>query len=147
MLIRRLLHLPLLSALLLCLLASPSGAFGFIWCIGADGHSHASLQTDQAEECGDPRPAAPADTQHALRWGDDPQPHDDCLHIAITGQIGMAGGRDHYPLDEAPATSGSPVPTVFTPQICQELAAGLFPEPPPRTSEPILQHRTIVLLI
>lgn len=147
MFIRRLLHLPLLGALLLCLLASPGGALGFIWCIGADGHSHAKLQTGLPEDCCDPRPAAPADEHDDHGLSAAAQAHDDCLHIAITGQIGTAPGRDHLALDDAPATTGASAATSFTPQICHDVTTGLFTEHPPRIADPILQHRTIVLLI
>lgn len=146
MLIRRPLHFPLLCALLLCLLASPGGVFGFIWCIGTDGHSHASLRTGPGENCGDPQRALPDDDHGDSGISGGTNPSGNCLHVAITGQIGPAGGRDHLPLDEAPATN-SPAALSLSPCICQETAAGHIPGALPRIAASILQHRTIVLLI
>jgi hypothetical protein len=147
MLIRKYLHLPLLCGLLLCLLASPGGAFGFIWCIGADGHSHAKLQAGQQECCCNSQPASPADDHRDAGLSDPMGRHDDCLHIAITGQLGTHTGRDNYLIDQPLVATDPTSATSLALQIRQVLITGIFPEPPHRIPAPILRQRTIVLLI
>ena len=141
---RSLLRLPLLCTLLLCLLAIQGG---YTWCIGADGHNHAKSTLSLAKECCDPHQAAASD-QQGQEPGFSASAHGQCLHIAITSQWSTASSRDSQPLDETAATipsSSSLTSSLQLPVPC--LTNGLIPEPSPRIAEPLLYHRTVVLLI
>jgi hypothetical protein len=144
--IRRFRHLPLLCALVLCLLTSPGGALGFVWCIGADGHSHATPLTAADRDCCSAAQATHADG-HASGLTDNAEDHGQCLHVAVTGQLGAGSSRDGQALDEAPATNRSPLFTSLQPWSGELLTNGLIPDASPRVSEPLLLHRTTVLLI
>lgn len=144
--IRRLRLLPLLCVLLLCLLSSPGGALGFVWCIGADGHSHATPITGPATDCCSAAATTHADG-HPPGLLDNADDHGQCLHFAVTGQLGTGSSRDGRTLDDSPATSRAPTFIPAQSGSAQGLSNGLIPDAPPRVSEPLLHHRTTVLLI
>jgi hypothetical protein len=144
--IRRFHQLPLLCALLLCLLTSPGGALGFVWCIGADGHSHATPLTGAGQDCCSAAQATAADG-HTPGLTGHAEDHGQCLHVAVTGQLGAGSSRDQQALDETPATYRSSLCVVVQPRSGQCLTNGLIPDAPPRVSDPLLLHRTTVLLI
>jgi hypothetical protein len=139
-------RLPLLCALLLCLLISPGGAWGYIWCIGVDGHSHAKATTGSgADDCHPHQDPPSREGDRALTDGSGGL--DRCLHIAITSQFGRDASRTHQPLgDNLPMTSPATLAaSSLLPQ--QQLTNGLIPQTPPRIAETLLLHRTTVLLI
>lgn len=143
---RRLYHLPLLCVLFLCLLASPGGALGFVWCLGADGHNHAKAMTGPGGECCQPhQPAHPDECDSGLAAA--ASEHDQCLHISANGQLGRGSSRDHHSFDATPATTRVAAQISLPPLLEQYLSNGLTPENSLRVSETLLYHRTIVLLI
>lgn len=144
--IRRFRHLPLLCALILCLLTSPGGALGFVWCIGADGHSHATPLTAADRDCCSAAQATHPDG-HAPGLTDNAEDHGQCLHVAVTGQLGAGSSRDNQALDETPVTNRLSLFASVQPWSGQRLTNGLIPDASPRVSEPLLLHRTTVLLI
>ena len=145
MLIRHLHNLPILCLLILCLLTSPVSAFGYVWCVSADGH--AVLEEAMAGDCGldNPTPATDGNTAPALTIGaDDCGP---CLDISPAHQWGSPRTRQEQspasiPAEFAPVAVVSSIPLPDRHQTSHFVATS-----PPRTPEPILHHRTIVLLI
>lgn len=145
MLSRRLHSLPLLCVLLLCLLTSPARSFGYVWCLSADGH--AELETAVAGDCAR-TPAIPAAAgPPALTLVGETDDCGPCLDISPALQWTSTRSRDDAAgsvLPMPPAAVAGVAPDHLHRQL---LTNGLVPDPPPRLSELILQHRTVVLLI
>ena len=145
MLIRRLHKLPLLGLLVLSLLTSPLSSLGYVWCLDADGH--ATLEAAVAGDCGLDNPApTTADplTPSLTGGGDDCGP---CLDVSPSHQWGSPRTR----LADTPSccpAEFAPVTVVRSSKL-PELSLNNHPtaDTIPRTPEPILHHRTIVLLI
>ena len=141
--IRLLLKMPLLCLLTLCLLTSPAISFGYVWCVSADGH--AMLETAFSCDCceGSLVPRAT-----------------DCPNVTLTGNTDCCGPCLAVPA--APCWSSPPtrnteapvsIPAAHAPVVVvtqlsladRFLTNHLVIDPPPRTSDSLLQLRTIVL--
>ena len=143
--VRRLHRMPILCLLVLCLLTSPASSFGYVWCVGADGH--ATLEAALAGDCGMDSPAPPAGDFLApalIAETDDCGP---CLDISSLPRwgSGRARGTDApvsipVPLAAAASAPYLPLPDRLPAHHC---VASLTPRPP----DPIRHHRTTVLLI
>ena len=144
-LIRRLHKLSLLCLLVVCLLTSPASTFGYVWCVSADGH--VSMEAAQAGDCGMDiqAPTITGTPAPSLTGGvGDCGP---CLDVSASHQWGSPRSRqDETPLgfsaEFAPAivAAHSPLPD----RLLNDYPTG---DAIPRTPDPILHHRTIVLLI
>lgn len=144
--IRRLHNLPVLCLLLLALLTSPASASAFVWCIGADGHSHANSTKSTGDGCcGTQQTAQPAACGQELSTEE--QDHGHCLHIALTGQPVLSGSRDSQTPDDAAATEPAACAKAFPHATASHPDARLLAKTTPRMAGPLLHHRTIVLLI
>ncbi|NJC87721.1 MAG: hypothetical protein FIB02_04180 [Desulfuromonas sp.] len=143
--IRRVHNLPILCLLLLCLLTSPVSTFGYVWCVSADGR--ATLEEAMVGDCGLDTPAAPADSAATSSLTIDADDCGPCLDVSPSHQWGSPRTRQNE--------TSVGVPAEFVPVTVKTYA--LFPDqlqtghfavsPSPRTPDPILHHRTIVLLI
>lgn len=145
MLLRRLHSLPLLCVLVFCLLASPVSAIGYVWCFSGDGH--AALESALAGECGQDAQASPAGNFSALILDSEADDCGPCLDIAFTPQWGSSRGRDSETPVSPPSLFAPATFVSFISQIPPFHPNGLMLEPAPRIFEPILHHRTTVLLI
>ena len=145
MLIRRLHKLSFQCLLVLSLLTSPVSSFGYVWCLDADGH--ATLEAAMAGDCGldNPAPTTADPLTPSLTGGvDDCGP---CLDVSPSHQWGSPRSRQ--------ADTPSSCPAEFSPVTLARYSKlpdlSLNNHPPvgtiPRTPDPILHHRTIVLLI
>lgn len=142
---RRLFHLPLFCLLLLSLVTSGARVSGHVWCLSTDGH--ATLETALADDCSmDGDAARPSATPHvALEAGDEDCDH--YLDISSSFEWGSPRVRDLTSQLDLPALPAiAPAPLVASPAD-PALTAGHTPQVPPRLSEQIRHHRTIVLLI
>lgn len=145
MILHRLQRLPIISLLALCLLTSPMSASGYVWCLSADGH--AEMEAALAGDCGldTSTPTPDGLLLSALTAGsDDCGP---CLDISSSHQWGSPRSRhEDLPVsllaDFVPAIVMASVPL---PE--RTLNPCRIVDTSPRISEPILHHRTIVLLI
>ena len=145
MLIRQLLQLSLQCLLVLNLVTSPASSLGYVWCLSADGR--ASLEAAMAGDCGldNPVPTTAVAPAPALTGGvDDCGP---CLDISPSQQWGSPRSRQDgnpasCPAELAAVTVAAhhPVPEriLNTPSVADVIL---------RTPDPLLLHRTIVLLI
>jgi hypothetical protein len=145
MFIRRLHKLPLLSLLVLSLLTSPLSSLGYVWCLSADGH--ATLEAAMAGDCGLDDLAPTGANTPVAAWtggGDDCGP---CLDVSPSHQWGSPRSRQ-ADTSSSFATELSPV-TVATYSKLPDLSLNNHRTAAtiPRTPDPILHHRTIVLLI
>jgi hypothetical protein len=145
MFMRRLHHLPLLCVLVLCLLTSPVLSFGYVWCLSDDGH--AVLETALAGDCGLAGPSPAAAEVPALSLNAGPEDCGPCLDISAALQWGSSRGRDGTSPANLPAPLAPAAVAALTPPVNPFLTTGLIPDPAPRVSEPLLHHRTTVLLI
>ena len=137
------LRVPLLFVLLLCLLASQNG---YTWCIGADVHNHArSTLGPVGECCGSDQATHCDDQEQGLDVS--PDEHGQCLHIAVSTPWDQRSTRDSLVLDESAAAPREPILAATGLLPAPLLTNGLIPETSPRVPEPILRHRTTVLLI
>ena len=145
MLIRRLHKLPFLGLLVLSLLTSPVSSFGYVWCLDADGH--ANLEAAVAGNCGldnlAPTSANPPATP-LIRGGDDCGP---CLDVSPSHQWGSPRSRQHDAPVSLPAELVTVTVAAHTPLPDRLLNDRPPVDASPRTPDPILHHRTIVLLI
>lgn len=142
--LRRLHKLPFLCLLALCLLTSPASSLGYVWCLSTDGH--AAVEAAMAGDCGmdNPVPATAAADGLALTVADDDC--GPCLDVSTAHQWGSPRSRQEetpasIPIEFVPlaVAAHTPVPDSI---LNQRVANAV-----PRTPEPILHHRTIVLLI
>ncbi|MCM2264423.1 MAG: hypothetical protein NDI73_04430 [Desulfuromonadales bacterium] len=143
MLIRRLHKLPFLCLLVLSLLTSPASSLGYVWCLSADGH--AALEAAMAGDCGMDNPAPiPVDTPDpALTVEDDCGP---CLDVSTSHQWGSPRSRQEETAVSIPAEF-APVAMAEYPSLPDPVLNRPAVDAIPRTPDPILHHRTIVLLI
>jgi hypothetical protein len=145
MLIRRLHKLSFPCLLILSLLTSPVSTLGYVWCLSADGH--ATLEAAMAGDCGlDNQFPLTADTLTPTLTGgaDDCGP---CLDVSPSHQWGAPRSRQ----DDTPVNLPAELATVTVAAHAPLPDRTLNNRPPvdalPRTPDPILHHRTIVLLI
>jgi hypothetical protein len=136
-------HLPLLCLLVLSLLAGQTSAFGYVWCIGADGHTRIEGATNGAcGEAEDTCPPAPGDLRPSLSSADE---HcGPCLDLPPAGDTLQNRSRPSHDFDVLllpPAIAQAPAGPVFI----RTLTANLIPDPPPRPHETLLALRTVVL--
>ena len=143
--IRRLHNLPVLCVLVISLLTSPVSALGYVWCFNADGY--AALEAAMAGDCSTETPSLGLDgiaTPSLTAGEDDCGP---CLDVSPSHQYSTPNGRDDETLLLSLADSAPAVVAVNLPLPERSLNKKLFTDPPPRTPDLILHHRTTVLLI
>jgi len=145
MFIRRLHKLPFLCLLVLSLLTSPASSLGYVWCVSADGQ--ATLETALVGDCGMDAPALQAEGSPVLALTAATDDCGPCHDISHTPRWGSARSRN----TEVPVSIPAPlVPFVVAAHDSltgRFLNSSFFVDPTPRTPDPILHHRTIVLLI
>lgn len=144
--IHRLHQLPLLGVLLLCLLVNPARAYAYVWCFGSDGHA-ALEEATRSGMCGMEAPVASAGSFFECTRETGDGNCGPCLDITSSSPWGSTRSRDKglsagSPVPQSPAVVNVPVPPVE-----RFLTNRLFPDPSPRVPQPILHHRTVVLLI
>jgi hypothetical protein len=145
MLIRHLLQLSLQCLLVLSLATSPASSLGYVWCLSADGHT--SLEAAMAGDCGldNPVPTSAAAPAPALTGGaDDCGP---CLDISPSQQWGSPRTRQDGTPASFPAEFAAVTVAAHPPVPARLLNSPSVADVTLRTPDPILLHRTIVLLI
>ena len=134
-------------SLLAFLLSGPTGVQGYVWCLGEDGH--AALELAESNAC---RPAAcpeeqechdEEDTIHCSHQEEHCGP---CLDIQASLQATCLRNQQHQKDLIAPAGVHAPGQSVTSPVCVQLLTNNHLSLPPPRISQTILAHRTVVLL-
>ncbi|MHB8708144.1 MAG: hypothetical protein ACYC9I_04665 [Desulfuromonadales bacterium] len=145
MLPRRLHYLPILCVLVIGLLTSPLRPFGYVWCLGADGH--VELETATAGDCDRAIPALITVDCSAPTLGGDEDDCGSCLDISPLPQWGSTRGRDSDTPANLPALPAPVDVAAFNHPDIAILKNGLVTEDSPRVYELILQHRTTILLI
>jgi hypothetical protein len=133
------------SLLLVALLPGGINAEAVVFCLGADGH--AVVETVVAGTCGvDCNAPAPAEVlPPAMKDGDDGC--GPCLDISSSHQWGSPRTfADSIHID-LPVTLLQAAVAIANDAVLQPINNGLIVEPAPRIPEPILLHRTTVLLI
>ena len=145
MLIRRLHKLSFQCLLVLSLLTSPVSSLGYVWCLSADGH--ATLEAAMAGDCGlDNQFPLTADTLTPTLTGgaDDCGP---CLDVSPSHQWGTPRSRQGDTPVSLPAELATVTVAAHTPLPDRILNNRPPVDAIPRTPDPILHHRTIVLLV
>lgn len=136
----------LLAALLLVVLL-PVGinAEAVVFCLGADGHAvvETVVAGDCSVDCGTPAPVEVLPP--AMKDGDDGC--GPCLDISSSHQWGSPRTSDDCRHLDLPVILPQVAVAIANDAIIQLTNHGLIIEPPPRIPEPILLHRTTVLLI
>lgn len=137
---------------MVCLLLSTlmiinaADAIGYAWCFGGDGHVKIKYVTagsccEQESALPDPLRLQPADASLRLSGGESCGP---CLDLFLKQNEASIIKRSNKLATPALAiakTSSSPLP------LHQSMVAGTpLTQPPPRVSQTILSHRTVVLL-
>ena len=145
MMFRRILTLPLACLLVLSVLTNPASAYGYVWCLGTNGHAvmETAVAGDCGVDCGAPSSAeAPLFSVDADADGCGP-----CLDVSTSHQYRTPNNRDDETLLISLAESAPVVVAVhiLLPEL--SLNSKLFADPPPRIPDLILHHRTTVLLI
>lgn len=137
-------YLALFVGLLVFFFTGQSGVQGYVWCLGEDGHT--ALESAENNSCA----SAAAKDCHA----DQGLAHDDlaqedhcgpCLDISES----LEATSSRHQLDKfVDAPLGLPVTfqTLSDPALAKVLTKNLLAKPPPRTSQTLLHHRTVVLL-
>lgn len=139
-------YIVVLISLLIFLLTGQAGVLGYVWCLGENGHSEfesvankgcAATSPQQAQDCHDGKGALESHTQedHCGTCLDIPA----CLDATSTRDQSQKGCDVSTGLASLPQISLSPI-------FAQVLTKNLLAQPPPRVSQTILAHRTVVLL-
>ena len=145
MMFRRILHLPLACLLALSLLTNPVGAYGYVWCLGDDGH--AVVETAMAGDCKVDCDAPFSANAPLLSVDADDDGCGPCLDVSTSHQYRTPNNRDDETLIISLAEAAPVVVAVHMPLPELSLNSNLFTDPPPRIPDLILLHRTTVLLI
>lgn len=133
------------ALLLVALLPVGINAEAVVFCLGADGH--AIVETVMAGTCGVDC-AAPAPVEvlpPAMKGGDDGC--GPCLDISSSHQWGNPRPFDDSIHIKLPVMLLQAAVAIANDAVLQPINNGLIVEPTPRIPEPILLHRTTVLLI
>lgn len=141
-----------LIGVLVFLLTGQPGVQGYVWCLGEDGH--AALEYAENNTCG-PEAVAQEQGCHV----DEGLAHDEpgheefgsedncgpCLDIPATLEVASSKSQDHKDFH---APVGFPVPehTLVAAVRAADLPIELLAQPPPRVSQSLRAHRTVVLL-
>ncbi len=142
--IRRLHFVPLLWVLVLSLLASPARPFGYVWCLGEDGH--ATMETARAGNCDGDAAALPAENLAAPALTGAADNCGACLDISPAPRWGTARVRT---IDASKALPDAHVPAL----VGHHDRPAWFLNEQPRTDSPprppatLRHHRTIVLQV
>ena len=136
-----------LFSLLTFLFTGQAGAQGYIWCLGEDGHS--ALEYAASDTCG-PSPQQLEQTQQChgeeIRETSAQEEHcGPCYDLPTTFEAASRRTQDRKDFTaqiEFPAT----IQVASLPTFARTLTSNLYPQPPPRISQAILAHRTVVLL-
>lgn len=144
--IRRLRHLPLLCLLIISLLISPAVMSGYVWCVTEDGHGF--LEEAIAGDCAaDNHVEEAANIASAALSSAEDDGCGPCLDISTSHHLGTSRSR----LDEQQASlfAGIAPTTVAAPVLLpdRDLNNHRIVVVPPRIPDPLLHHRTTVLLI
>jgi hypothetical protein len=127
-------------SLLAFLLTGQASAFGFVLCLGDDGHAALEYALDEA--CGegpDERSGEPACGLSAIDEHCGP-----CLDLDPSLHAASVRPQDH--LKFPPITMPAVMPASPVPVFVRVHIANLYPQPPPQISQAILFLRTVVLL-
>jgi hypothetical protein len=144
--VRRLHHIPLLCLLIISLLISPAVMSGYVWCVTEDGHGF--LEEAIAGDCaaGNHGEAA-ANIASAALSSEDDDGCGPCLDISTSHHWGNSRSRQ----DELQVSLlvGVAPTTVVAPVLLpdRDLNNHRVVETSPRIPDPLLHHRTTVLLI
>ena len=141
----RKLHLPLACLLALCLLTNPVSAYGYVWCLGADGH--AEMETAMAGDCAVACDVAFSAKAPLVSVDADADGCGPCLDISTSHQYHTPNNRGDETLILSLAEAAPVIVTVHLPLPERSLNSHHFTDPPPRIPDLILHHRTTVLLI
>jgi len=140
-------HIVALVSLLVFLLAGQAGAQGYVWCLGEDGHT--ALEYAAGNSCN-----PDVGDQHSPGFqGDQIGPHSSqedqcgpCLDVPASLEVASrsadAPKKLKVQIGSPPVVQSAPLrtsPSVFASAPCYQ--------PPPRISQTILLHRTVVFLI
>jgi hypothetical protein len=131
-------------SLMIFLLSGQAGVQGYVLCLGENGH--AALEYVDVSGCGAGEQQGHQDCQEENR---DLHSHEEhcgpCLDLPASLEAASRRTQDHEDLTAQAwfpsALQVSPLPTFI-----RILTASLYPQPPPRVSQTILAHRTVVLL-
>jgi len=134
-----------LVSLLIFLLTGQIGVQGYVWCLGEDGH--AALEYAAGGSCG---PGAQPQDQdcHGEVIFDLPSQEEHCgpcLDIPHSLNAISKRTQDHKDF-QSHILFQSTAQVSAIPAFSRTLTANLYPQPPPRISQAILSHRTVVLL-
>ena len=119
---------------------------GFAWCVGEDGH--VKIECSATGECCDDaseltsEPKSSGDQSVLL----DQNYCGQCLDLILQTHVLVSANRFHYDSVFAALCSSKDINTVI-PSAAKLLVGNLLPHPPPRITQALLDHCTIVLLI
>jgi len=141
----------IISQLLVCLLipsllASSASASNYVWCVSADG-DHSVLELALAGDCSqdDCMPSTASVATPGLEA--DTDGCGPCLDISSSHQWNVSRCRQGDIPADLPADLSLVVLDAFNPLPERTLNPYRLVAPPPRIPDPLLHHRTIVLLI
>lgn len=130
-------HIAVILSLLAFLLSGQAGVYGYVWCLGEDGH--AALEHAVPEGCGDD---AQQDAEGLAASDEHCGPCLDIPHAFDTCSSRLRDRQDLTPQPTLPAA----LPGIISPRFLRQLAAPLYAEPPARVRQALLCQRTVVLL-
>ena len=143
---RRIIIRLLVCLLIPGLLASSASASNYVWCVSADG-DHAVLEFAPTGDCSLDECIPTTDGVATPDFEADPDGCGPCLDVSSSHQWNVSRGRQGDVPVELPADLPLVVLDAFNPLPERTLNPHRLVDPPPRIPEPIVHHRTIVLLI
>lgn len=143
---RRLFHIPLVCLLIIGLLAGSASPSNYVWCVSADG-DHAALEFAPTGDCSQDDCMPTTDGIATSGFETDTDDCGPCLDISSSHQWNVSRSRQGDVPIEIPVDLFLVVRDISSPLPERILNPHRLVDPPPRIPEPILQHRTTVLLI
>lgn len=139
-------HTVAIMSLLLFLLAGQTSVQGYVWCLDADGH--VKLEMAGSNKC-DPHALQPPgeECQEDKESLGDVSHEDHCGPCLDIPHSIETTSRNQQLKDLTPPAGLTPATLVLNqPALTRYLTSNHLSQPPPRVSQTILAHRTVVLL-
>jgi len=139
-------HIVVCISLLVFLFTGQTSVQGYVWCVAESGR--AVLEYAKNNSCTSEASAGKEDCHSEEGFLDDLDQDDHCgpcLDVSATIEVTNSRHKDQK---EILAPAGLPNKSFLLPDriFAEVLTPGLLSQPPPRVSQTLLAHRTVVLL-
>lgn len=139
-------YIVVLISLLIFLLTGQAGVLGYVWCLGEDGHSEFESVANKGCYTTPPQQAQGCHNEEGALESHTQEDHcGPCLDIPACLDVTSTRNQSQKGFDVSTGTASLPQISL-SPIFARVLTKNLLAKSPPRVSQAILAHRTVVLL-